>query len=102
GAEAVAKMKSSAVLINTSRGAVVDEAALIDALRSGRIAGAGLDVLTTEPPSEDNPLLSMRNVVVTPHDASASQEGSARAIEFALANIERVARGETARSLIAA
>ncbi len=65
------QMKDSAVLINTGRGPLVDESALIVALRSGWIGGAGLDVLEQEPPEADNPLLRMDNVVVTPHTASA-------------------------------
>ncbi len=65
-------MKSTAVLINTSRGPLVDEAALIKALEAGEIAGAGLDVTEKEPPEKDNPLRSMENVLVTPHSASAS------------------------------
>jgi D-3-phosphoglycerate dehydrogenase len=65
-------MQASAVLINTARGPIVDEVALIDARRAGRLAGAGLDVLEQEPPSADNPLLTMENVVVTPHVASAT------------------------------
>ncbi len=65
-------MKKSAVLINTGRGPSIDEAALIKALRTGEIAAAGLDVLETEPPDIDNPLLTMENVVVTPHVASAT------------------------------
>ncbi len=69
---AFARMKESAVIINTARGPIIDEVALIAALQSGAIAGAGLDVLEQEPPELDNPLLSMENVVVTPHVASAT------------------------------
>ena len=65
-------MKSTAVVVNTGRGPTIDEAALIKALRSGEIAAAGLDVLEQEPPSADNPLLQMPNVIVTPHVASAT------------------------------
>ncbi len=65
-------MKPTALFINTGRGATVDEAALIKALQEGWIAGAGLDVLETEPPEPDNPLLKMDNVILTAHVASAS------------------------------
>ncbi len=71
-AEAFAQMKDSAVIINTARGPIIDEPALIQALQQQQIAGAGLDVLEQEPPAPDNPLLSMENVVVTPHVASAT------------------------------
>jgi D-3-phosphoglycerate dehydrogenase len=72
-ADALSKMKSTAYLINTSRGPVVDETALINALQQGQILGAGLDVLESEPPEPSNPLLSMDNVVITPHSAHYSQ-----------------------------
>ena len=65
-------MKSHALLINTGRGSTIDEAALISALQEGRLAAAGLDVLEQEPPAQDNPLLRMDNVILTPHVASAS------------------------------
>ncbi|MCY4566544.1 MAG: C-terminal binding protein, partial [Gammaproteobacteria bacterium] len=64
--------KPTAVLVNTARGPIVDESALIDALNSGQLAAAGLDVLGTEPIEQDNPLLQMDNVVLTPHVASAT------------------------------
>jgi D-3-phosphoglycerate dehydrogenase len=67
-------MKNTAFLINTSRGDVVDESALINALRTRKIAGAGLDVLSQEPPEARNPLLSMSNVIVSPHSAFISHE----------------------------
>jgi D-3-phosphoglycerate dehydrogenase len=74
GAAGFGRMKPGAVLINTSRGGVVDQAALIEALRSGRLSGAGLDVQIPEPPSKDNALLQMDNVVLTPHYASTTVE----------------------------
>jgi D-3-phosphoglycerate dehydrogenase len=74
-AEAFTIMKPSAILINTARGALIDEPALIDALREGRILAAGLDVFEDEPIKPDNPLLKLDNVIVTPHVASYSEEG---------------------------
>jgi len=71
-AAALRKMKPTAVIVNTARGSIIDEAALIEALEAGTIAGAGLDVLEVEPPLQDNPLLTMENVLVTPHVASAT------------------------------
>jgi D-3-phosphoglycerate dehydrogenase / 2-oxoglutarate reductase len=71
-AAALSRMKPTAILINTARGSIVDEQALIKALQEGTIAGAGLDVLEHEPPEPDNPLLTMANVLVTPHVASAT------------------------------
>jgi D-3-phosphoglycerate dehydrogenase len=70
--DAFARMKDTAVIVNTARGPIIDEAALIDALERGAIAGAGLDVLEQEPPDPANPLFAMENVVVTPHVASAT------------------------------
>ncbi|MDG2278478.1 MAG: C-terminal binding protein [Pseudomonadales bacterium] len=70
--EAFRHMKETGVIVNTARGPIIDEVALIEALQSGQIAGAGLDVLEQEPPEADNPLLTMENVVVTPHVASAT------------------------------
>jgi D-3-phosphoglycerate dehydrogenase len=75
GENELRRMKPTAVLINTSRGPVVDEPALVRALTEGRIAAAGLDVFEQEPPAPDNPLLVMENVIVTPHCASRSGEG---------------------------
>ena len=67
-----ARMKNTAIIINTARGPIIDEVALIQALQSQVIAGAGLDVLEQEPPAIDNPLLIMENVLISPHVASAT------------------------------
>ena len=75
-------MKKSAIFVNTARGAIVDEPALLDALTSGRIAGAGLDVFTTEPLPPGHPLTQLSNVVITPHCAGVTPE----ALEAGLAN----------------
>ena len=72
--EFLAGMKETAVLVNTSRGPVVDEEALYEAVRNGVIAGAGLDVFDPEPPMPDNPLYTLDNVVVSPHNAALTNE----------------------------
>ncbi|MBM3957402.1 MAG: hypothetical protein FJ313_05055, partial [Gemmatimonadetes bacterium] len=88
------------VLINTARGGLVDEAALVRALRTGRIAGAGLDVLEKEPTPPDNPLRAMDNVVITPHWAGGTYEGSALCARFALDNVVRFAEGRPLLSVV--
>ena len=93
-------MKKTAMLINACRGPVVDEAALVQALRDGEIAGAGLDVLEQEPTPVDNPLFEMDNVIVPPHLASRAIESMYTSTEFAIANVSRVARGEDATSIV--
>ena len=92
-AEHLKKMKSSAIVINTGRGPLVDEQALADALNNGTIAGAGLDVLSTEPPAGDNPLLSAKNCVITPHIAWASREARTRLIAIAADNLSSFLSG---------
>lgn len=87
------RMKASAILINTSRGKVVDERALYEALSTGSIAGAGLDVFTEEPPGPGNPLFRLANVVVTPHAGSATADTFRRMMKRAFDNIKRVAEG---------
>ena len=94
GAKAFALMKPTAVLINTARGGVVDEPALIEALQKKTIAGAGLDVFAKEPPDRDNPLLQMDNVVVTPHNGGGTVDTMKRIVGHAFDNIMRVERGE--------
>jgi len=97
GPRELALMKPGAVLINTSRGAVVDQAALRAALQTGALAGAGLDVLDPEPPSPADPLVQLPNVVFTPHNAGQAEEVWPRIVRTCFANIERVARGEPPR-----
>jgi len=86
-AKRLSKMKASAYLINTGRGPLIDEQALADALASGTIAGAGLDVLSSEPPSADNPLLTAPNCVVTPHIAWATVASRRRLLAIAADNL---------------
>ena len=83
----VALMKRSAFLINTSRGPLIADQDLADALNAGVIAGAGLDVLSVEPPAASNPLLAARNCVVTPHIAWATREARSRLMDIAVSNI---------------
>ena len=100
GARELSLMKSSALLVNTCRGPVVDETALIEALRNKEIWGAGLDVFEIEPVEADNPLLTMDNVVVAPHVAGKSWESYPRRVDFAFSNMQRVWRGETPESIV--
>ena len=93
-AAAFAQMKPTAIVINTSRGPVVDQAALYEALRNGVIGGAGLDVTDPEPMRADDPLLSLPNCLVVPHIASASRATRARMAEMAAANLLAGLRGE--------
>jgi D-3-phosphoglycerate dehydrogenase / 2-oxoglutarate reductase len=86
-AERLAQMRPTAYLINTSRGGVVDESALIEALRNQQIAGAGLDVFETEPPELDNPLLKMDNVIGTPHGLGHADESLLRCAAMTVDNV---------------
>jgi glycerate dehydrogenase len=99
-AERLKKMKSSAIVINTGRGPLVDEQALADALNNGTIAGAGLDVLSTEPPSGDNPLLGAKNCVITPHIAWSSLEARSRLIAIAADNLSAYLGGNPKNQVI--
>jgi len=89
----ISLMKKTAFIINTSRGPVIEEKDLADALNGGRIAGAGVDVLSTEPPKADNPLLSAKNCVITPHIAWASLEARTRLMKIATENLRAFQQG---------
>ena len=91
------KMKKTAILINTARGAIVDEEALVEALYQGEIAGAGLDVYSEEPLPTRHPLRRCPNVLLTPHLAGQTQEAMERMVATMLTNIQRVLRGEEPR-----
>lgn len=97
GARELALMKPSAILINTARGGIVDEPALLGALRAGRLGGAGMDVLHSEPPREGNILLQAQlpNLIVTPHIAWASRQARQRLIEGVAQNIRAYLAGQT-------
>ncbi|MBI3849310.1 MAG: D-2-hydroxyacid dehydrogenase [Verrucomicrobia bacterium] len=92
-AERLSWMKHTAFLINTSRGPLIDDAALAAALDAGRIAGAALDVLSVEPPPADNPLLSARNCVITPHISWATRSARARLMQIAVTNVRAFLNG---------
>ena len=95
-----AKMKPSAVLVNTCRGPVVDEGALQRALTAGQIAGAGLDVMLDEPPAANHPLFSLPNVTLTPHSAGPTWDNWTARFRNGFDNIQRVAAGGRPRWVI--
>jgi len=94
GASQLAKMKSTAILINTARGKIIDEEALVETLREKKIAGAGLDVFEKEPLPLDSPLLELDNVVLTPHIAFLSEESIDECTYVCVENIEMFAKGQ--------
>jgi len=96
GAAEFEQMKPSAILINAARSGIVDETALIEALTSGRIAGAGIDVLEHEPPRGGNPLLELDlpNLIITPHNAWASDQAMQALADQLVDNLEAFVRGE--------
>ena len=100
-ARALARMRPGSWLVNTARGALVDEAALHDALVGGHLAGAGLDVFAHEPIDRDSPLLGLPNVVLTPHIAGSTRDTWDYRLAAAWANVRRVAAGEAPLSRIA-
>jgi glycerate dehydrogenase len=95
-ASRLARMKPSAYLINTSRGGLVKESELAAALNSGRLAGAGLDVLSVEPPTPDNPLLTAKNCLITPHIAWATHAARGRLLNVAVKNVAAFVSGQPA------
>ena len=94
GAAELEQMKQTAYLVNVSRGGIIDEPALMAALRDGAIAGAGLDVCEVEPVPDDSPLWTTPNLVVTPHRAGFSQRRPAETLEFAVQQLERYLTGQ--------
>jgi len=101
GPRQLALMKPTAILINTARGAIIDEAALIDALAAGRIAGAGLDVFSAEPLPPGHPLAQLPNVVITPHCAGVTPEALEAGLRMAVENIWEFLAGRPAHVVIA-
>lgn len=99
-ADSLNRMKSSAILINTCRGEVIDEGALAAALKTSQIRAAALDVMVEEPPPADHPLLELDNVIFTPHTAGVTFDSFSRRGEFIFANIDRVAMGKEPLALV--
>jgi len=91
GSDAFARMKDGGIFINTARGDIVDEWALARALRTGKVAGAGVDVFTAEPVPPDHPLLGLPNVVLTPHTAGTTPEALAAGLDLCAENVVRYA-----------
>jgi D-3-phosphoglycerate dehydrogenase len=94
GRKELATLKDSVLLVNTSRGSVIDQEALVESLRKGRIGAAGLDVLAKEPPSSTDPILGFENVIVTPHIGWYSEQSSSRLQENAALETERILTGK--------
>lgn len=87
-------MKTSAYFVNASRGGIVKEDDLVEALKTGEIAGAGIDVFEVEPPDPSNPLFQLDNVIVSPHSAALTKEASVRMAVHAAMQVDQVLRGE--------
>ena len=100
GREELRRMKRSAILVNTARGPLIDEAALSEALAAGEISGAGLDVLEIEPPAADNPILSAPNVVLSPHTAGSTEEADRHLALAAAENAIAVISGRRPMDLL--
>ena len=93
-------MKSTAVIVNTARGLIIDEPAMVEALRTERIAGAGLDVFTEEPLGPDSPLRQLDNVILSPHQAGATLEGTLQRLMVAVENIQSFMQGTPANVIV--
>ena len=97
-ADVIAAMASHAMFVNVGRGELVDQVALTDALASGRLGGAGLDVFATEPLPADDPLWDLPNVIISPHNSGASNGSTQRVVEIFLDNLGRFVSGEPLRN----
>src|SRR5207248_142293 len=93
-AQALERIKPGAVLVNVGRGTVIDEPALVQALRKGRLSGAALDVFATEPLPAQSPLWDLPNVLITPHTAALSVRENERIVQLFIKNLRRYIRGE--------
>ena len=100
GQTQLAAMKSSAIIVNTARGTLIDEVALTEALLTGQLAGAGLDVFSEEPPPTDHPLFKCDNVIVTPHSASLTAEAAVRMAVMSVKNVLDFFEGRLDSSLV--
>jgi len=94
GRDALPKMKPTAILVNTARGGIVDEAAVADSVKAGGLAGAGLDVVVDEPLKPSHPLNGVPNIILTPHMAGVTEEAMMRMAQDSAEDILRVLRGE--------
>jgi len=100
GAREFALMKPTALFINTARGQLVDQEALYEALRDGKIAGAGLDVFTQEPIASDDPLLTLPNVVLSPHTAGTTPEALMNGLNLCAANVVAFLQGQVQHRVV--
>ena len=100
GAAEFARMRRGSWFVNVGRGAICDEEALVEALSSGHLGGAGLDVFATEPLPDDSPIWSMSNVIMTPHCSGDTPLSDDRAVEIMLDNLRRRTAGQPLRNLV--